>query len=67
MEQEKELIELFRKMDRETKDMYLSHGRIALVAEESARRSILNMISRRQQPEVAPIRARRGSTEPVLA
>jgi hypothetical protein len=66
MEQEKELIELFRKMDRETKDLYLSHGRIALVAEESTRRSILNMISQ-QQPEVAPIRAWHGSTEPVLA
>jgi hypothetical protein len=64
MDKEKELIELFRKMDRETKDLFLSHGRIALVAEESARRSILNAISR---PEVPPTRVRHGSTEPVLA
>jgi hypothetical protein len=42
MEQEKELIDLFRKMDRETRDLFLSHGRIALVAEESARKAILN-------------------------
>jgi hypothetical protein len=42
MEQEKELIDLFRKMDRETKDLFLSHGRIALVAEESAKKTLLN-------------------------
>jgi hypothetical protein len=66
MDQEKELIELFRKMDRETRDLYLSHGRIALVAEESARKSILNTINR-SQPEVPPIRAQHGLAEPVLA
>jgi hypothetical protein len=42
MEQEKELINLFRKMDRETKDLFLSHGRIALVAEESVKKALLN-------------------------
>ncbi|GHU66590.1 hypothetical protein FACS189447_07780 [Spirochaetia bacterium] len=41
MEQEKELIEIFRQMNRETKDLYLSHGRIAIIAEESAKREIL--------------------------
>jgi hypothetical protein len=42
MEQEKELVDLFRKMDRETKDLFLSHGRIALVAEESVKKALLN-------------------------
>jgi hypothetical protein len=41
MEQEKELITLFRKMDRETRDLFLSHGRIAIVAEESVKKSLL--------------------------
>jgi hypothetical protein len=41
MEQEKELIALFRKMDRETRDLFLSHGRIALVAEESVKKTLL--------------------------
>jgi hypothetical protein len=41
MEQEKELIDLFRKMDPETRDLYLSHGRIALVAEEAGKKAVL--------------------------
>jgi hypothetical protein len=42
MEQEKELLDLFRKMDGETRDLFLSHGRIALVSAESTKRAILN-------------------------
>ena len=45
MEQEKELLDIFREMDRETKDLFLSHGRIALVAGESVKRAILNNLS----------------------
>jgi hypothetical protein len=45
MDQEKELIGLFRKMDRETKDLFLSHGRIALVAEEAGKKAILEQLS----------------------
>jgi hypothetical protein len=45
MEQEKELINLFRKMDPETRDIYLSHGRIALVAEEAGRKAVLGRLS----------------------
>jgi hypothetical protein len=47
MEQEKELIDLFRKMDGETRDLFLSHGRIALVTEESVKKSLL-----RGQPQI---------------
>jgi hypothetical protein len=45
MDQEKELIDLFRKMDRETKDLFLSHGRIALVAEEAGKKTVLDRLS----------------------
>jgi hypothetical protein len=45
MEQEKELIELFRKMDKETRDLYLSHGRIALVAETAGKKAVLNRLN----------------------
>jgi len=53
MEKEKELLDLFRKMDGETKDLFLSHGRIALVAGESVKKAILNSLS----PEYADRRA----------
>jgi hypothetical protein len=53
MEQENELLDLFRKMDVETKDLFLSHGRIALVAGESVKRSIINSLS----PQYADRRA----------
>jgi len=53
MEKEKELIDLFRKMDGETKDLFLSHGRIALAAGESVKRAILSSIG----PEYADRRA----------
>jgi len=45
MEQEKELLDLFRKMDVETKDLFLSHGRIALVAGESVKKAILDKLT----------------------
>jgi hypothetical protein len=39
-EQEQELISLFRKMDQGTRDLYLSHGRTALVAEEAGKNAV---------------------------
>jgi hypothetical protein len=57
VEQEKELIELFRKMDKETRDLYLSHGRIALVAEEAGKRALLNRSPAYADRNPAPIGA----------
>jgi hypothetical protein len=38
-QQELELLNLFRQMNSEIRDIFLSHGRIALVAEESGKRA----------------------------
>jgi transcription initiation factor TFIID subunit TAF12 len=37
MEQEQELLEIFRRMNRDAREQYLSHGRFALVAIAAAR------------------------------
>ncbi len=55
MEKEKELLDLFRKMDGETKDLFLSHGRVALVSAESARRSILGDNPQYAERNSAPV------------
>ena len=38
MEQEKELLDLFRRMERETKELFLANARIALIAGETIKR-----------------------------
>ena len=40
-EREKGLLDLFRSMDAQTRDSYLSYGRIALIAEDAAKRAFL--------------------------
>jgi hypothetical protein len=37
-EKEKELFDIFKEMSTETQNIYLSHGRFAVAAEEAARR-----------------------------
>jgi hypothetical protein len=55
IDQEKELIDLFRKMDRETRDMYLSHGRIAVIAERAGEKAVLDRLNRPEYASREPV------------
>jgi hypothetical protein len=58
---EKALLDLFRRMDAQTRDSYLSHGRIALTAEETAKRTLLREFSGCMDPD-APVPAQEKVT-----
>jgi hypothetical protein len=76
MEKDKrELLDTYRKLDPENRANVLSHALTAYIAQENTKKHIFRLLNSggpaygfpEARPEVPPVRARRGSTDPVLA